>query len=224
MATVTKGRTFTSGETVTPAKLNDVVDLATVTNIQTADIADGQITTAKILDANVTTAKIADANVTAPKLQNGVTLQTVYAQTTSIQVIDQIIPADNTKPQSTEGEEIITASITPSSSTNKILIEAMIQGAGPVTAGGTIALALFKNNDTSAIATSYSTHAAGFGNQIWIVHQDSPATTSTTTYKLRAGYPGAGSSGLYMNGGAAGESVYDGTVASWMKLTEIKAS
>jgi microcystin-dependent protein len=38
MATVTKGRTFTSGETVTPAKLNDVVDLATVTNIDVADL------------------------------------------------------------------------------------------------------------------------------------------------------------------------------------------
>ena len=51
MATVTKGRTFTSGETVTPAKLNDVVDLATVTNIQTADIADGQVTVAKLAAA-----------------------------------------------------------------------------------------------------------------------------------------------------------------------------
>jgi microcystin-dependent protein len=51
MATVTKGRTFTSGETVTPAKLNDVVDLATVTNIQTADIADGQVTLAKLVTA-----------------------------------------------------------------------------------------------------------------------------------------------------------------------------
>jgi microcystin-dependent protein len=59
MATITKGRTFVSGEIITPAKLNDVVDLATVTNIQTADIADGQITTAKILDANVTAAKLA---------------------------------------------------------------------------------------------------------------------------------------------------------------------
>jgi hypothetical protein len=68
MATVTKGRTFTSGETVTPAKLNNLVDLATVTDIQTADIADGQVTTAKIADANVTTAKIADANVTTAKI------------------------------------------------------------------------------------------------------------------------------------------------------------
>jgi hypothetical protein len=70
MATVTKGRTFTSGETVTPAKLNDVVDLATVTDIQTADIADGQITTVKILDANVTDAKLA-TGIDASKITTG---------------------------------------------------------------------------------------------------------------------------------------------------------
>lgn len=68
MATVSKGRTFVSGETVTPAKLNELVDNATVTAIQTADISDSQITTAKIADANVTTAKIADSNVTAAKI------------------------------------------------------------------------------------------------------------------------------------------------------------
>ena len=86
MATVTKGRTFTSGETVTPAKLNDVVDLATVTDIQTADIADEQVTTAKILDANVTTAKIADANVTAAKLAASLDLasKTVTLPDTSV--------------------------------------------------------------------------------------------------------------------------------------------
>jgi hypothetical protein len=49
MATVTKGRTFTSGETVTPAKLNDVVDLATVTEIVNADIkSDAAIAGTKI--------------------------------------------------------------------------------------------------------------------------------------------------------------------------------
>jgi hypothetical protein len=106
MATVTKGRTFTSGETVTPAKLNDVVDLATVTDIQTADITDGQITTAKILDANVTDAKlatgidasklttgtlpiarVADAAVTPAKLSQPLTLATAQA-TTSGTAID----------------------------------------------------------------------------------------------------------------------------------------
>jgi hypothetical protein len=57
MATVTKGKTFVSGETVTPPKLNDLVDNATITNIATADISDSAITTAKINDAAVTFAK-----------------------------------------------------------------------------------------------------------------------------------------------------------------------
>ncbi len=71
MATVTKGRTFTSGETVTPAKLNDVVDLATVTNIQTADIADGQVDVAKLaatLDLSSKTVTLPDDSVTNAKL------------------------------------------------------------------------------------------------------------------------------------------------------------
>jgi hypothetical protein len=63
MATVTKGRTFVSGEIITPAKLNDVVDLATVTNIQAADIADGQITTVKVADASSTTTGVTNAKL-----------------------------------------------------------------------------------------------------------------------------------------------------------------
>jgi microcystin-dependent protein len=71
MATITKGRTFVSGEVVTPTKLNTLVDSATVSGIVTADIGDAQITTAKIADSNVTTAKIADSNVTTAKIADG---------------------------------------------------------------------------------------------------------------------------------------------------------
>jgi hypothetical protein len=52
MATVTAGYTWTSGETVTPAKLNSA-------SAPTVVVADNEITTAKILDANVTAAKLA---------------------------------------------------------------------------------------------------------------------------------------------------------------------
>jgi hypothetical protein len=61
MATVTAGYTWTSGETVTPTKLNS-------TAAPTVVVADNEVTTAKILDANVTTAKIADDAVTNDKL------------------------------------------------------------------------------------------------------------------------------------------------------------
>lgn len=92
MATVTKGRTFVSGETVTPTKLNELVDLATVTAIQTADISDAAVTNAKIasgVDASklttgtlpadrigsdaITTARINNAAVTAAKLDGAQT-------------------------------------------------------------------------------------------------------------------------------------------------------
>ncbi len=52
MATVTQGYTWTSGETVTPAKLNSAA-------APTVVVADGEVTTAKIADANVTDAKLA---------------------------------------------------------------------------------------------------------------------------------------------------------------------
>jgi hypothetical protein len=52
MATVTAGYNWTSGETVTPAKLNSAA-------APTVAVADDEITTAKILDANVTAAKMA---------------------------------------------------------------------------------------------------------------------------------------------------------------------
>jgi hypothetical protein len=48
MATVTTGYTFVNNETVTPAKLNSLAGGASVTNIQTADIANGQVTPAKL--------------------------------------------------------------------------------------------------------------------------------------------------------------------------------
>jgi hypothetical protein len=38
MATLSKGHTFSGGETVTAQKLNDLVDSATISNIVNADI------------------------------------------------------------------------------------------------------------------------------------------------------------------------------------------
>lgn len=58
MATITKGITFASGDVVTPTKLNNLVDAATVSNIQTADIADSQITAPKIANGAVTASKL----------------------------------------------------------------------------------------------------------------------------------------------------------------------
>ena len=71
--TVTPIKTFVSGETVTPTKLNELSQSTvalTAGTIVDADIASDAVTTAKILDANVTDAKIA-SGVDASKLTTG---------------------------------------------------------------------------------------------------------------------------------------------------------
>lgn len=59
MAQLTTGYSWLSGNTVTPALLNQTVNSATITDIQAADIGDSQISTAKIADGAVTGAKVA---------------------------------------------------------------------------------------------------------------------------------------------------------------------
>lgn len=66
MATVTKGRTFVSGEVVTPTKLNTLVDSATVTQIVDADIS----ATAALADTKLATI------ATAGKVSNSATTAT----------------------------------------------------------------------------------------------------------------------------------------------------
>jgi hypothetical protein len=80
--TVTPIKTFVSGETVTPTKLNELSQSTvalTAGTIVAADLASDAVTTAKILDANVTTAKILDANMTTAKIADSAVTQAKLA-------------------------------------------------------------------------------------------------------------------------------------------------
>jgi hypothetical protein len=248
MATVTASYNWVSGETVTPTKLNTAAAPTVVVadnEVTTAKILNDAVTTAKILDANVTTAKIADANVTAAKLASnavetakiadgavvnakladGAVVQVVQGSTTTVTTISSAtasheIPADNTKPQSTEGVEILTQAITPKSNTNKVLVRAICPFA--LEGANTPIIALFKNSDANAMAASYISTSNAFNGMLVIEYLDSPATTSATTYKIRAGRGSAGT--FYVNGASGGVARFDGTLATTLTLIEIKAS
>ena len=67
MALVTKGRTFVSGEVVTPTKLNSLVDSATVTQIVDADVsATAAIAGSKLADASIPQSKFAPSVILVP--------------------------------------------------------------------------------------------------------------------------------------------------------------
>ena len=86
-------------------------------------------------------------NVSAGKV-----LQVVNASIGTVLTGTTAMPNDNTIPQNDEGDEILTASITPSNTANKLLIEfSTIAGGSSAT---WIAGALFQDSTANAIAAT----------------------------------------------------------------------
>lgn len=262
MATLTKGRTFVSGETVTPAKLNDLVDLATVTGIVNADIdAAAAISLSKLnLGSGITSSQIADGAVTgaagggkiaasainsqtviadalaatdeflvwdasASALRKvswssmqpvGSVLNTVQSVVSTTETITGNIPSDNTIPQQTEGTEIMTATITPQSASNKILVRAVVYISS--NAGSWNTAAVFAGSGNDAIASWLGLYG-GYDNQVVIEYLHSPATSSAITYKLRVG---SDSGTSYINAYGGGSARYGGVARTTLTLQEIK--
>ena len=126
-----------------------------------------------------------------------------------------LIPADDTTPSIAEGTEILTANITPTSSSNKIRIT--VDGFGYTTGTGTYAIwAIFRGS------TCIYVKAQG-ANSVFIdiatLKIDSPATTSQQTYSVRVSPAGAGI--IRMNGNSSGR-LFNGTAACTMRLEEIE--
>jgi hypothetical protein len=91
MATVTAGYTWTSGETVTPAKLNSAA-------APTVAVANDEITTAKILDANVTAAKLASNAVETAKIADDAVTNDKLSLAANAGEIKKALNADNSPP------------------------------------------------------------------------------------------------------------------------------
>lgn len=128
------------------------------------------------------------------------------------------IPLDSTIPQNTEGTELTTVTITPTSASNRLRLEMSLpfmDGSGAV--GATACL--FQDSTANAIALATCTFAgAGYAGNIFFSHEMAAGTTSATTFKLRAG-PSGGT--LYINRKSGGETL-GGVSAVRLRVTEIK--
>lgn len=125
---------------------------------------------------------------------------------------------DNSIPQITEGTELATVSITPTSASNRLRIEAdfsMVVGSQILVA----IAALFQ--DTTANALAASTHSfpgADYPSFMTLVHEMEAGTTSATTFRLRIG-PNVGT--LYINRSVAGIAL-GGVNAVRLRVTEVR--
>ncbi len=171
----------------------------------------------KIIGSGIGTVtnQFADANMSA-----GSVVQVVHVQNGDAATGTTTIPWDNTIPQITEGTEFLTAAITPTSATNKLLIEAaVINNCSANTIA--VTMALFVGTTANALASilcSLDNVANRAANVSPLVHFMTAGVTTELTFRIRLG--GHASSTISVNADGS-NSLYGGTAASTITITEI---
>lgn len=128
-------------------------------------------------------------------------IQHVGTNFTSVATGTTTIPNDDTIPQNTEGDEYMTQAITPTSATNILIVESAVWLSPSVSIN--VVAALFQDTTANALAVSID-HVDSGSEQtnVWIQHRMTAGTTSSTTFKIRAGGVSAGTTTFNGQGGA----------------------
>jgi hypothetical protein len=147
----------------------------------------------------------------------GSPVQMVSTETGAVATGATIIPLDDTIPQSNEGDQYMSLSITPKSATSKLLVEVVFNGSCSDAGGAAITVALFRDSGANAIAASTTTNSALFMTAIPLRHVESSGSTTTTTFKVRVGTNASGT--VTFNGQSGGRKL-GGAMASSIVIRE----
>jgi len=137
-----------------------------------------------------------------------------------LQVVQGSFSTETTSSSSTFADTGLSASITPTSSSSKILVLVSIGGIGKGAANTSIGLKLFRGSTDLGLFTSLAgytnTTTTNYSTTANVNYLDSPATTSSTTYKIQFNSQNNVSNVIINNGGY-------GTTTSYITLMEIAA-
>lgn len=146
-------------------------------------------------------------------------VQVVNANTGAVATSSTAIPPDDTIPQKTEGSEILTCAITPTSATNHLLINLTLQ-ATCITPGKNILAALFQDDVANALNSTWGFTNSYIAATLSLMHYMTAGTTSETTFKMRAG--ANDTTTITINGWNGGR-LFGGTNISSITIWEIAA-
>lgn len=183
------GITTATTRTVTLQDVNGTMYVSGGADVAIADGGTGASTALTAFDALKQVATTAYAGVI--QLKSGQVIQEIYAgNSTGTDISGAVIPQDSSIPQIGEGIQILSASITPTSASNKVRVRVTIQHTQ--NGGNGSAYAIFRGATSNAIAaTIANVNVAGTHNlSVSINYEDSPATVSSTTYTVRGGGTG----------------------------------
>jgi hypothetical protein len=147
----------------------------------------------------------------------GVIVDRAYAEYTTYTDLTVAIPQDDTIPQNTEGTEILTATITPKSTTNRVRVR--FQGMISTSASDIGCAALFQDSIANALAAVGNNITGNNLEHVALEFEHVPGTTSAITYKIRAG--SSSTVNTRFNGHSARR--YGGTARATLLIEEIQA-
>lgn len=172
---------------------------------ETVNPPDGSVGTDQLEASAVTNAKIAsDAAIATTKLGAGAIAQVVSAQFTSPVTV-------TTGTSNNFADSTITASITPSSTSSKILVFFNVSAATLTSGNNRPRLRLQRGSTAIGVGTSVGSRIAATAGVVRdnaddfepltvpLLWYDSPATTSATTYKLAAATNSTSAETVYFN-------------------------
>lgn len=145
-------------------------------------------------------------------------VQRVYSSTATASTTTATIPVDDTLPQNTEGVELLTANITPTSASNRLRIRAQVNAAN--SGNNKFLAALFAGAGVDAVSAMADTFRSGNTlQQYTIEHEMAAGTTSAVTVALRVGT----NIGTLTINGESGSRIFGGALISSLTVDEVKA-
>jgi hypothetical protein len=145
-------------------------------------------------------------------------IQIVYTEDGDVATGTTVLPFDNTIPQNTEGDQYLSQAITPKDSNNLLEIEAVLHLSSGA-AGTQMSAALFKDSTANALAAAWGgrNNSADSITQVVLKHRVTAGSTSAITFKIRAGFSGAGTTTF---NGQSSARIFADVAASYIKITE----
>jgi hypothetical protein len=148
--------------------------------------------------------------------------QIVSSFTSVLANTTNLIPADDTIPQSSEGAQFLSVPITPQSGSSFLKIDVIV-GAWSANSVVMACGAIFRDATANAIAAALSIIAqTGTSNQFQMSCIVAAGSTATTTFKFRMGLA-SGSATLNFNGYPGPVRYFGGVCSSGITVTEFGA-
>ena len=160
-----------------------------------------------------------DTIATAAGTEQARLVQVVNTQTGALATGTTVLPIDDTIPQNTEGDQYMSLAITPTHASNILIIESTAYFSAATNNNN--AIALFQDSTAGALAAGcHQLWTATAASVLHLRHKMVAGTTSSTTFKIRVGNGGAGTTCF---NGVSSARIYGGSLASNITISEIRA-